>query len=216
MSVVNLWGNIPQSAYDSVQALLQALKVVEPSTYEHCLRVGEYSRRLARDMGLNEYEQKLAEFSGMLHDIGKIGIDKNIILKPGRLDPMELDIMRNHSILSETIVMPLASHPFFAQILPAIRGHHERMDGDGYPDKKMGDEIPLIARIILTVDTFDAMSENRSYRKGLPENVIFAELKRCSGSQFDPHIVKTFLESQPYWNLEVDQDTLNYITKKIA
>jgi HD-GYP domain-containing protein (c-di-GMP phosphodiesterase class II) len=130
---------------------------------------------------------------------------------------MELDIMKNHSILSESIVQPLAAtNPFFAQLLPAIRGHHERIDGEGYPDKIMGDEIPLIARIILTVDTFDAMGENRAYRKGLPENIIFAELKRCSGSQFDPQIIKVFLQAQPHWQGEVDQDTLHYITKKIA
>lgn len=217
MSVINLWGNVPNWAYDSVKSLLQALKASEPGTYEHCLRVGEYCRRLARDMGLNEYEQKLAEFSGMLHDIGKISIDKSILLKPGRLDPMELDIMKNHSIMSEDIVRPLATHPFFAQILPAIRGHHERMDGEGYPDKIMGDEIPLISRIILTVDTYDAMGENRAYRKGLPEDVIFAELKRCSGSQFDPHIVKVFLEAQPFWKSETaDQETSHLIIKKIA
>lgn len=216
MSVINLFGDVPDWAYDSVRALLETLKVVEPSTYEHCVRVGEYSRKLARDMGLNEYQQKIAEFAGMLHDIGKVGIDKNIILKPGKLDPMELDIMKNHSILSETIVQPLATNPFFAQLLPAIRGHHERMDGEGYPDKIMGDEIPLIARVILTVDTFDAMGENRAYRKGLPENIIFSELKRCSGSQFDPQVVKVFLQAQPHWKAEVDQETLHYITKKIA
>jgi HD-GYP domain-containing protein (c-di-GMP phosphodiesterase class II) len=216
MSVVNLWGNIPDWAYDSVKSLLQALKASEPSTYEHCLRVGEYCRRLARDMGLNEYQQKLAEFSGMLHDIGKIGIDKSILLKPGRLDPVEIDIMHSHSIMSENIIKPFCHHPFFAQILPAVRGHHERIDGEGYPDKIMGDEIPLISRIILTVDTYDAMGENRAYRKGLPEDIIFAELKRCSGSQFDPQIVKIFLESQPFWKAEAQGDTSHLIIKKIA
>jgi HD-GYP domain-containing protein (c-di-GMP phosphodiesterase class II) len=216
MSVINLWGNVPDWAYDSVKSLLEALKASEPTTYAHCLRVGEYSRRLARDMGLNEYEQKLAEFSGMLHDIGKIGIDKSILLKPGRLDSIELDIMKNHSVMSENIVKPLANHPFFAQILPAIRGHHERLDGEGYPDKIRGDEIPLVARVILIVDTYDAMAVNRVYRQGLPEDIIFAEIKRCSGTQFDPQIAKTFLESQPFWKNETDQDTSHLIIKKIA
>ncbi len=216
MSSNNPWGNVPNWAYESVRSLLETLKVVEPSTYEHCLRVGEYCRRLARDMGLNEYQQKVAEFSGLLHDIGKIGIDKDILLKPGRLEPIELDIMKSHSIMSETIVKPLANHPFFAQVLPAVRGHHERMDGEGYPDKKMGDEIPLFSRIILTVDTYDAMSQSRAYRKGLPDDVIFAELKRCSGSQFDANIVKVFLEAFPYWSAETEKETQEYIIKKIA
>lgn len=217
MSVINnRWGNIPVWGYEAVQALLVVLKTVELSTYEHCLRVGEYSRRLARDIGLNEYEQKVAEFSGMLHDIGKIGIDKSILLKPGRLDPIELDIMKNHSIMSENIIKPLAMHPFFNQLLPIVRGHHERIDGEGYPDKKMGDEIPLISRVISTVDTFDAMGENRAYRNGLPVEVIFAELKRCSDTQFDKDIVKIFLEAQPFWGAETDQETQHQIIKKIA
>lgn len=216
MSVRNPWGNIPDWAHDSVRSLLEALKLVEPSTYEHCLRVGEYCRKLSRDMGLNEYEQKIAEFSGLLHDIGKIGIDKDIILKPGRLEPIEIDIMKTHSLMSETIIKPLAVHPFFAQILPGVRGHHERIDGEGYPDKKIGDEIPLMARIILTVDTYDAMSQSRAYRKGMSDDVIFAELKRCSGTQFDSQIVKIFLESFPYWSQETEKETQEYIIKKIA
>lgn len=217
MSVKLIWGNIPNWGYDSVKGLLECLKAVEPSTYEHCLRVGEYSRKLARDLGLNEYEQKIAEFSGLLHDIGKIGVEKEILLKPGRLDPKELDIMKNHSVMSEQIVQPLAINPFFAQLLPGIRGHHERIDGEGYPDKKIGDEISLFARIILVVDTFDAMTEHRVYRKGLPQEIAFSELKRCSGSQFDAQIVKTFLLAQPYWHRqESDQETQHEVVKKIA
>lgn len=211
-----IWGNIPNWAYDSVKGFLECLKAAEPSTYEHCLRVGDYSRKLARDIGLNEYEQKIAEFSGLLHDIGKIGVEKDILLKPGRLDAKELDIMRNHSMISEQIVKPLAINPFFAQLLPGIRGHHERIDGEGYPDKKIGDEISLFARIILVVDTFDAMTENRVYRKGLPPEVAFAELKRCGGSQFDVQLVKAFLQAQPYWRADNEKETQNLIIKKIA
>jgi len=211
-----IWGNIPSWAHDSVRSLLESLKAVEPSTYEHCLRVGEYSRKLARDIGLNEYEQKISEFAGLLHDIGKISIEKEVLLKPGRLDPKELDIIKNHSIMSEKIVKPLATHPFFAQLLPAIRGHHERIDGEGYPDKIIGEDISLYARIILIVDTFDAMTENRIYRKGLPEEIVFAELKRCSGTQFDSQLVKIFLQAQPHWKQDSDKETLHEIIKKIA
>lgn len=211
------WDNIPDWSYDSVRSLLQALKVVEPSTYHHCLRVGEYCRKLAADMGLNEYEQKVAEFSGLLHDIGKIGIDRSVLLKPGKLDPHELDIIRNHSLISEEIIKPFASHPFFKQILPAVRGHHERLDGEGYPDKLVGDEIPLMSRIILVVDTYDAMSEDRIYRKGLPDEIIYAELKRCSGSQFDPQLVKIFLGAHAFWKKQAnDQETLHQIIRKVA
>lgn len=211
------WGDIPDWSYDSVRALLEALKAVEPSTYHHCLRVGEYSRKLAVSMGLNEFEQKVAEFSGLLHDIGKIGIDRNVLLKPGKLDPHELDIIRSHSTISEQIVKPFESHPFFKQIVPAVRGHHERLDGEGYPDKLMGDEIPLMSRIILVVDTYDAMSEDRIYRKGLPDDIIYAELKRCSGSQFDPQLVKIFLAAHTTWQKsQSDEETFHQIIKKVA
>ena len=211
------WGDIPDWSYDSVRSLLEALKAVEPSTYHHCLRVGEYSRKLSVAMGLNEFEQKVAEFSGLLHDIGKIGIDRNVLLKPGKLDPHELDIIRSHSIISEEIVKPFESHPFFKQIVPAVRGHHERLDGEGYPDKLMGDEIPLMSRIILVVDTYDAMSEDRIYRKGLPDDIIYSELKRCSGSQFDPQLVKIFLSVHASWKKEQsDKETYHQIIKKVA
>ncbi len=211
------WGDIPDWSYESVRSLLEALKAVEPSTYHHCLRVGEYSRKLAADIGLNEFEQKVAEFAGMLHDIGKIGIDRSVLLKPGKLDPHELDIIRNHSIISEEIVKPLAAHPFFKQILPAIRGHHERLDGGGYPDKLMGDEIPLISRVILVVDTYDAMSEDRIYRKGLPDDIIYAEMKRCAGTQFDAHLVKTFLSVHGFWKKQKpDEATVHHIIRKVA
>jgi putative nucleotidyltransferase with HDIG domain len=211
------WGDIPEWAYGAAQALMQSLKNVDVVTFEHCTRVGEMSRKLARDAGLNEYEQKLAEFAGLFHDIGKIGISQSIIAKPGKLDPAEINIMKNHSIMSEEIVQPLAHHPFFAQILPSIRGHHERVDGTGYPDKKNGDEIPLLARIILVVDTYDAMSQTRAYRKGLPEEVVFAELKKFSGTQFDTQLVNIFLQAQASWKDQpVDGATLHHIVKRVA
>lgn len=213
------WGDIPNWAYESVRALLQTLKAVEPSTYYHCLRVGEYSRKLAQEMGLNEYEQKVAEFAGMLHDIGKVGIDKSILLKPSRLDPHEIEIIRNHSLHSEEIIQPFAKHPFFKLILPAIRGHHERLDGAGYPDKIAGESIPLIARVILVVDTYDAMAENRVYRKGLSDEVIYSELVRCSGTQFDPKLVKIFLDAHTFWKKQPstnEEETFNQIVKKVA
>lgn len=211
------WGDIPDWTYDSVKSLLEGLRAVEPSTYHHCLRVGEYSRKLAVDMGMNEYEQKVAEFAGLLHDIGKIGIERNILLKPGKLDPYELDIIQSHSIISEQIIQPFATHPFFKQIIPAVRGHHERLDGEGYPDKLMGEEIPLISRVILVVDTYDAMSADRVYRRGLPDDIIYSELKRCAGTQFDPQLVKIFLSVHANWKKQdSDAETFQHIIRKVA
>lgn len=212
----SLWGQIPDWAYESATSLMAALKVVDPVTYQHCLRVGELARKLSRDAGLNEYEQKLAEFAGIFHDIGKIGISQSIIAKPGKLDPEELHKMRHHPKLSEEIIRPLSNHPFFAQMLPAIRGHHERIDGEGYPDKLNGDEVPLIARVILVVDTYDAMSETRAYRKGMPVEAVYAELKKYAGTQFDPQLVKIFLQAHPTWDSAPEAETAHRLIKKVA
>lgn len=211
------WGDIPAWAYQTAEALMQSLKAVDPVTYAHCCRVGEMSRKLARDAGLNEYQQKVAEFAGLFHDIGKMGVSQAIIAKPGKLTDEELHVMQSHPVMSESIIDPLAFNSFFKDMLPAIRGHHERVDGTGYPDKKRGDEVPLLARIILVVDTYDAMSQTRAYRKGLPDDVVYAELRRCSGTQFDSQLASTFLQAHAGWKTqENDQDTLHYIIKKSA
>jgi putative nucleotidyltransferase with HDIG domain len=208
------WGNVPAWSYEVAQSLLQSLNAVDPLTYQHCLRVGQLSRFLAKSAGLNEYEQKVAEFSGLFHDIGKMGVPQDIIAKPGKLEAKELDIMKTHPVISEQIVKPLAQNPFFEHLLAPIRGHHERMDGDGYPDKKNGDNIPLIARVILVVDTYDAMSQNRAYRKGLPNEIVYAELKRCSGTQFDPQLVRIFLEAHRFYVPgEMDRETQEKIVQ---
>lgn len=212
------WGNIPDWAYEAARALMASLNAVDPMTYQHCLRVGEMSRKLARDAGMNEYEQKLAEFAGLFHDIGKIGISQDIIAKPGKLEPKEQDIMRNHPSISEEIIRPLAGHPFFNQLLAPVRAHHERMDGEGYPDHLIGEKIPILARVILVVDTYDAMSQTRAYRKGLPDEVVYSELKRCSGTQFDPQLVRIFLQAHKTWRTQetAEEETHHHIIKKIA
>lgn len=217
MGIKKNWGDIPEWIYGSTQSILQTFKKSDPETHAHCLRVGEYSRKLARDAGLSEYQQKLAEFTGLLHDVGKSGVEKTIIHKPGRLTEEEMAHMRNHPIYSAEIIKPLVHHEFFAQIQPAIRAHHERVDGEGYPDKLRGEEVPLLSRIVLVVDTLDAMGFTRAYRKGLPTEVIYKELERCSGTQFDPQLVKIFLQSHKYWATEgSDPITAEKVIKKVA
>ncbi|MGZ3773069.1 MAG: HD-GYP domain-containing protein [Pseudobdellovibrionaceae bacterium] len=212
----SLWGDIPAWGYESAKTLMDSLKVVDLVTYAHCCRVGEMSRKLARDAGLNEYEQKLAEFAGLFHDLGKIGISQSIISKPSKLDHDEYLIIQKHSELSEQIVKPLTRHSFFADLLPAVRGHHERVDGSGYPDKKRGEEVPLLARVILIVDTYDAMTETRPYRKGLPVEVVYSELKKYSGTQFDSQLVNVFLQAHKNWDSQSsDQETV-YLIKEAA
>lgn len=209
--------DVPEWAYSAVQSILQSLKAVDVSTYQHCLRVGKYSQKLAKAAGLNEYQQKVAEFSGLLHDVGKMGVDKLVLQKPGRLTEEEYERMMNHPVISEKIVQPLGHHDFFKQILPAIRGHHERIDGEGYPDRLSAEQIPVISRVILIVDTLDAMGQDRYYRKGLPVDAIYKELQRFANSQFDRALVKVFLESHQHWSAEqADPETVAKIISKVA
>lgn len=204
-----VWGDIPDWAYSATKSILESLKAVDPMTYQHCLRVGESARKLAKFAGLNEYQQKMFEFSGLLHDVGKMGVDQAIIHKQGPLNDEEFKSMTDHSVIGEQIVSPLAHHEFFRAMLPIVRGHHERIDGKGYPDKICGEEIPLGSRLILVVDTLDAMTHARAYRGALPIEKVFDELKKFSGTQFDSALVNIFLESYQHWPLEQkDPETL--------
>lgn len=195
---------------------MQSLKIVDPLTFYHCCRVGEFARRLARDSGLDEYEQKRAEFSGLFHDVGKIGVPQVVIHKPAKLDFDEFAMMKKHPEVSEQIVKVLDDNPFFKDILLPIRNHHERLDGAGYPDGLSGDQVPVLARVILIVDTYDAMTQTRSYRKGLPVEAVYSELQKFAGTQFDPQLVKIFLQSQPFWEKGCDSETNDRIFKRIA
>ncbi len=203
---------IPIWASAITQALLQALKERDPYTYGHCRRVARNARLLAKAAGLSEYLQTVIEYSSMFHDLGKIGIPDRILLKPGKLTHEEEQIMRIHPILSEKMVRPLSSLPFFEALLPGIRNHHERMDGRGYPDRCKGDDIPLTARIILIADTFDAMTTNRPYRKGRAEELAYKELKLFSGRQFDPQLVQIFLKAHPKWGRLDEEITEEFIS----
>ncbi len=199
------WDNIPDWAVMVTDSLLQALKERDPYTYGHCKRVARNAALLAKAAGLNEYEQKVVEYASMFHDLGKIGIPDSVLLKPGRLTTEEQEIIRYHPVKSAEILEPLNKIPFFRATLPGVLHHHERMDGLGYPDGIAGNDIPLSARIILISDTFDAMTSTRPYRKGLPFEVAYKELKQFSGRQFDADLVKTFLQAHPTWG-EIEKE----------
>ena len=201
------WESIPEWSYTVANALLQAVKEKDVYTYGHCKRVAQYAKLLAEAAGFSEYEQKIIEFSSLFHDLGKIGIPDHILLKPDKLTEQEEAIMRSHPIKSAEIITPLAHIPFFRATLSGIRHHHERIDGDGYPDGIKGNHIPLSARLILVVDTFDAMTTSRPYRHGLPPEIAYKELKQFAGRQFDSQFVKIFLEAHPKWHLNIEEMT---------
>jgi HD-GYP domain-containing protein (c-di-GMP phosphodiesterase class II) len=199
------WDQIPPWADHVAASLLQALKERDPYTYGHCRRVARHARLLAQAAGLSEFEQRAVEYASLFHDLGKLGIPDSILLKPGRLTEEEEAVMRAHPVKSAEIVQPLSDVPFFKAIIPGIRHHHERYDGKGYPDGVWGDSIPLIARIILIADTFDAMTTTRPYRKGMDKSIAYKELQLFAGRQFDHQLVKVFLQAHPTWG-EIEEE----------
>lgn len=205
---------VPDWAQLVAKALLQGLRERDPYTYGHCRRVARNARMLAHAAGLSEYEQQVVEYASMFHDLGKLGIPDSILLKPGRLSEEEEDVIRQHPVKSAEIVSPLIAVKFFSDMVPGIRAHHERIDGAGYPDGLGGERIPLAARIILISDTFDAMTTTRPYRKGLTHEIAYKELKQFAGRQFDPQLVKTFLQAHPKWGTLEEEITEEFVRSK--
>jgi HD-GYP domain-containing protein (c-di-GMP phosphodiesterase class II) len=205
---------VPDWAQYLSKTLMQALRERDPYTYGHCRRVSRTAKLLAEAAGLSENEQRIIEYSSMFHDLGKLGIPDSILLKPGRLTPQEEELMRSHPVKSAEIVEPLQSVPFFRATLPGIKHHHERIDGAGYPFGISGDQIPLHARIILIADTFDAMTTTRPYRKGLAFEIAYKELTHFAGRQFDPQLVKVFLQAHPKWDSYEEEITEEFVSQR--
>jgi HD-GYP domain-containing protein (c-di-GMP phosphodiesterase class II) len=197
------WNDIPEWAIAASQSIMRTVELKDQETASHCARVGRGSRLLARAAGLDEYAQKVCEYAGMFHDVGKVGVPDSILNKPSKLTESEYEIMKEHPVLSVQAILPLAKlSPFIRETIPGVRYHHERYDGAGYPAGIMGEAIPLEARIILIADTFDAMTVSRAYRKGLSAEAAYAELQLYAGRQFDPRLVRIFLDAQPRWGRE--------------
>lgn len=215
------WEDIPDWALDEARALLEEVRKVDPHTFGHCCRVGRGSRRLAKALGLNEFEQAVLEFSGLFHDIGKAKIPVEILTKPARLDKDEIEVMKSHPIKSVEMISRHENEAFFRFLLPGVRYHHEKVDGTGYPYGLSGDAIPLFARLISIVDTFDAMTQARVYRKALPREKAIKELLDFSGRQFDPQLVRVFVDLLPHWENEAkkaekEELVISSIFKKAA
>ena len=180
-----------KSMYEqTLHALGGALDLRDNETAGHSQRVTRYSLEIGQAMACSEEELGEMALGASLHDIGKIGIPDAILLKPGKLNPEETEIMRRHVNISYDLV---SRHLFLAPAAQIVLTHHESYDGSGYPQGLVGKEIPLGARIFAVADTLDAMTSDRPYRAALPYRFAREEIKRCSGSQFDPDVVQAFL-----------------------
>lgn len=173
-------------------SLIYALETKDQYSKNHSTRVSQIALHIAKLMNFSETECQVLYNAGLFHDIGKIGISDTILLKKGRLSETELNVVKEHPLLSEKICMPIKA---FNRFIPIIRSHHERFDGEGYPDKLKGTKIPLGARIVAIADTFDALTSNRSYREAFEIDTVLQILKDGAGLQWDKEIMDIFLES---------------------
>jgi putative nucleotidyltransferase with HDIG domain len=170
-------------------ALVAALDARDQYTAGHSAVVAVYARDIARRLGLSEDEQQLAHLCGLVHDIGKVGLPAGLLEKPGALTLDERRRMEEHSAIGERILSKVED---YAEIAKIVRHHHERIDGNGYPDRLTGDEIPLISRIIAVADAYNAMTSGRPYRDAMPSGVARFRLGQAVGSQFDTTVVAAF------------------------
>jgi HD-GYP domain-containing protein (c-di-GMP phosphodiesterase class II) len=169
-----------------VRALTSAIDAKDQYTCGHSDRVARLSVRLAREMGCTTEQLNTIYLSGLLHDIGKIGIDDNVLRKPGPLTPAELEHIKTHPDLGCRILDGVKQ---LDQVLPVVRHHHEAWNGAGYPDGLKGEESPYLARIVAVADSIDAMSSDRPYRKGIPDEKLDAILREGAASQWDPTVI---------------------------
>lgn len=200
------WDDIPEWAEETARELLNQVKEKDPFTFFHCCRVGRGSRKLGKALGLNEFEQALLEYSGLFHDIGKVQVPNEVLIKPGRLEKSEIELMKAHPEFSVQMIEHLSNIPFFRFLMPGIRYHHEKFEGEGYPNGLVGEAIPLFARVIAVIDSYDAMTNARPYRNPLPEEKVLHELKTFSGRQFDERLVKEFLKLLPQFKKENEKE----------
>jgi len=178
-------------AHGVIAALANAVEAKDATTELHCQRLAGLAHQLGMRAGVEPAALKGLVFGALLHDIGKIGVSDAILTKAGPLTPQEWHEMREHPLIGERICEPLATA---AQFAPIIRSHHERWDGQGYPDRLRGEEIPFGARVVGLVDAYDAIIHDRPYRPARSIGAALDEIRRLAGAQFDPELVRLFAE----------------------
>jgi putative nucleotidyltransferase with HDIG domain len=178
----------------TVITLAQAIELRDDYTGGHTQRVTDYSLLLAEELGLPSADRHSLQIGAPLHDIGKIGISDAVLRKPGQLTAAEFEQMKTHTVKGAVM---LGNIPDLESIVPIVRSHHERWDGNGYPDRRGGTNIPRLARLVAVADAFDAMTSDRPYRIGMPPETAFAEIRKGAGKQFDPECAAAFLRAKP-------------------
>jgi HD-GYP domain-containing protein (c-di-GMP phosphodiesterase class II) len=180
-----------------VKGVIATLELKDPYTRGHSERVASYALLLAKETGeFSKEELKSFYYACLLHDIGKVNIPDQILMKPGKLTKEEFDIIKTHPVVGEEAVGNVEG---IKDSICVIRSHHERWDGKGYPDQLAGEEIPILARVSAIADAFDAMTSSRSYRAAMPVEEAYRRILEGKGSQFDPRLVEKFTKIFPEW-----------------
>jgi diguanylate cyclase (GGDEF)-like protein len=192
MGNASRFADLEHAFLQTVEVLANALEAKDEYTSGHAREVAEIAVAVGREFGMDAEDLQMLELAGMFHDIGKIGVGTDIINKPGPLTDEEMKEMQRHPEIGARILAPVE---FLQPVLPIIHSGHERWDGGGYPDGLAGEDIPLGARIIFVCDAFHAMTSDRSYRKALPVVEAIRRLEEASGTQFDPSVVRVFVEA---------------------
>lgn len=186
---------------EAVRLLAEALETKDSVTRGHSNRVRKLSVELARELGVLENELERIELGAFLHDLGKMGVRDDVLKKPGKLTEDEYSHMQRHP---EIGMRMLEASPYFADLIPLVRHHHEKWDGSGYPGNLAGEAIPLGSRIIAICDTFDTIVSDRPYKKPLPQQHALEVLRGMAGRMFDPGLVEIFIAREIYLRVTPD------------
>ncbi|MDI6736012.1 MAG: HD domain-containing protein [bacterium] len=187
-----LYEDLKDLFFNSIKALVTTIEAKDPYTRGHSERVMKYSQAIVSELNLPDDEKETIRLAGLLHDIGKIGISEAIIRKPDRLTDEEFAEIMKHPTIGAEIIKPIKQ---LQSVVPGVWQHHERYDGGGYPNRLKGEGISFLGRVLAVADTFDAMTSDRPYRKGLPHQRALEEIKEQSDRQFDPDIAEAFLKA---------------------
>jgi HD-GYP domain-containing protein (c-di-GMP phosphodiesterase class II) len=208
--------------FGTVSALSQAIDAKDGFTRGHADRVSRIAGAIAREFGIAERQIEQIELAGLLHDIGKIGVEDRILMKPQRLERDEQELMRRHPIYGASILEPSAA---LRPLVPIVLHHHENYDGSGYPEGLKGDEIPLGSRIIIVADAYEAMTSDRIYRKAIGHDRAMEQLNKYKGVQFDPKVVRALESVVQKRGMDVFEiselppityDTLDVVRRRLA
>jgi len=188
----NLYNNMHINYFNTIRSLVLAMEAKDPYTKGHSERVTEYALIIASGMGIASQQVQMIKYCGLLHDLGKIAVSDTILNKEDNLDQYERAQIERHPVEGAAVLSPLS---FLRPGISIVKHHHERFDGNGYPDRLKADKIPLAARILSCADAYDAMTTDRPYRPKMTKESAFIELKNNSGTQFDPQVVDAFLKN---------------------